>query len=54
MATVDIVMYRPIARQRVSKQAFSAIEAVFSAWSMQSGYKEVFRSIQQYRTVVEK
>jgi hypothetical protein len=27
---------------------------VFSAWSMQSGYKEVFRSIQQYRTVVEK
>jgi hypothetical protein len=61
---LDIVMYRPIARQRLSKhipaqayspnirasiarqrgskQAFSTIEDVFSAWSVQSGYKEEF------------
>jgi hypothetical protein len=42
-----------VAGQRVSKQAFSLIEAVFSAWSVQSGYIEVFGSIEQYRIVVE-
>jgi hypothetical protein len=31
-----------IARQRISKHAFLTIEEVFSAWSVQSGYKEVF------------
>jgi hypothetical protein len=41
------------ARQRISKHASLTIEAVFAAWSMQSGYKEVFGSIEQYRTVVE-
>jgi hypothetical protein len=41
-----------IARQRISKHASLIIEAVFSAWSVQSGYKEVFGSIEQYRTVV--
>jgi hypothetical protein len=34
-----------IARQRVSKQAFSTVEVVFSAWSVQSCYKDVFDSI---------
>jgi hypothetical protein len=29
------------------------IQAVFSAWSVQSDYKEVFDSIEEYRTVVE-
>jgi hypothetical protein len=33
-----------IARQRISKYASLTIEAVFSAWSVQSGYKEEFRS----------
>jgi hypothetical protein len=31
-----------IARQRISKHAYLKIEAVFSAWSVQSGYKEEF------------
>jgi hypothetical protein len=31
-----------IARQRISKHAFLITEAVFSAWSVQSGYKEGF------------
>jgi hypothetical protein len=31
-----------IARQRISKQASLKIKAVLSAWSLQSGYKEVF------------
>jgi hypothetical protein len=31
-----------IARQRISKHASLIIEAVFSAWSVQSSYKEVF------------
>jgi hypothetical protein len=35
-----------IARQRISKHASLTIEAVFSAWSVQSGYKEVFSSIE--------
>jgi hypothetical protein len=65
--SINIVTYRPIARQRlgkhiptgasalnnrtsvarqeISKQASLTIEAVFSAWSVQSGYKEVFSSI---------
>jgi hypothetical protein len=30
------------ARQRISKHASLTIQAVFSAWSMQSGYKERF------------
>jgi hypothetical protein len=33
-----------IARQRISEHAYLTIEAVFSAWSVQSGYKEVFGS----------
>jgi hypothetical protein len=32
----------PIARQRISKHMSLTIEAVFSAWSVQSGYKEGF------------
>jgi hypothetical protein len=40
----------PIARQRMSKHASSfIIEAVFSARSVQSGYKEVFGSMEQHR-----
>jgi hypothetical protein len=35
----------PFARQRISKHASLIIEALFSAWSVQSGYKEVFSSI---------
>jgi hypothetical protein len=35
----------PIARQRFNNHASLIIEAVFSAWSVQSGYKEVFSSI---------
>jgi hypothetical protein len=42
-----------IARQRGSKHASITIEAVFSAWSVQNGYKEAFGSIEQDRTVVE-
>jgi hypothetical protein len=33
------------ARQRISK-CFLTIKAVFSEWSVQSGYKEVFSSIE--------
>jgi hypothetical protein len=40
------------ARQWVSKQTFSTTEAMISAWSMQSGYKEVLGGIKQYGTVV--
>jgi hypothetical protein len=36
-----------IARQRISKHDSLIIKAVFSAWPVQSGYKEVFRSIGQ-------
>jgi hypothetical protein len=35
------------ARQRISKHTSLTIEAMFSAWSAQSGYKEVFGSIEQ-------
>jgi hypothetical protein len=31
-----------IARQRISKHTSLTIEAVFSAWSVQNGYKEGF------------
>jgi hypothetical protein len=34
-----------IARQRFSTHASLTVEAVFSAWSMQSGYKEVFSNV---------
>jgi hypothetical protein len=37
-----------ILRRRISKHASLAIEAVFSSWSVQSGYKEMFSSI-KYR-----
>jgi hypothetical protein len=33
-----------IAIQRISKYASLTIEAVFSAWSVQSGYEQVFSS----------
>jgi hypothetical protein len=33
------------ARERISKEASLTIEAVFSAWSLRSGYKEVFSRI---------
>jgi hypothetical protein len=36
-----------IARQRISKQASLKIEAVFSAWSVRSGYKEVLSSVER-------
>jgi hypothetical protein len=42
-----IVTHRPIVRQRISKHASLTIEAVFSAWSVQSGYEEVFSRIEQ-------
>jgi hypothetical protein len=35
-----------IAKQRISKHATLTIEAVFSTWSVQSEYKEVFSSIE--------
>jgi hypothetical protein len=35
------------ARQRISKHVSLTIEAVFFAWSVQSGYKESFGSIEQ-------
>jgi hypothetical protein len=35
------------ARHRISKHASLRIEAVFSAWSVQSGYKEVFSSMKR-------
>jgi hypothetical protein len=38
-----------IARQRISKHFSLTIEAVFSSWSVQSGYKEVFGSIEEYK-----
>jgi hypothetical protein len=41
-----------IARKRISKHASLTIEAVFSSWAVRSGYKEVFGSIKQHRTVV--
>jgi hypothetical protein len=41
------------ARQRISKHASLIIEAVFSVGSVQSDYKEVFGSIEQYRSVVD-
>jgi hypothetical protein len=36
-----------IARKRINKHASLTIKAVFSVWSLQSGYKEVFGSIEQ-------
>jgi hypothetical protein len=42
-----------IARQRINRHSSLTIEAVFSAWSVQSGYKEVFHSLEQYRTIVK-
>jgi hypothetical protein len=39
---------KSIARQRISKAASLTTEAVFSPWSVQSGYKEEFRSWQQH------
>jgi hypothetical protein len=42
-----------IARQLISKHACLTIEAVFSAWSVQSRYKEVFGSIEKAETIVE-
>jgi hypothetical protein len=42
-----------ISRQRISKHASLIIEAVFSAWAVRSGYREVFGSIEQSRTAVE-
>jgi hypothetical protein len=37
-----------IARQGISKYASLTTEDVFSAWSVQNGYKEVFSSIGQF------
>jgi hypothetical protein len=42
-----------IAMQRISKHASLTIESMFSEWSVQSRCKEVFGSIERYRTVVE-
>jgi hypothetical protein len=39
-----------VARQRISKHVFLTIDAVFSKWFVQSGYREVFGSIELYRT----
>jgi hypothetical protein len=36
-----------IAKQRISKHASLTTEAAFSAWSVQSGYREVFGSREQ-------
>jgi hypothetical protein len=36
-----------IARQRISKHASLTTETVCSAWSAQSGYKEVFSSMER-------
>jgi hypothetical protein len=41
-----------IARQRIIKHVCLTIEAVFSVWSVQSGYKEMFRNIEQYSSRV--
>jgi hypothetical protein len=38
-----------IVRQWISKEESLTIEAVFSAWPVQSGYKEVFGIIEQNR-----
>jgi hypothetical protein len=35
-----------VARRRISKDAWLTIKAVFSAWSVQSCYKEVFSSVE--------
>jgi hypothetical protein len=35
-----------IARQRISKHASLTTDAVLSAWSVQSDYKEVFSSVE--------
>jgi hypothetical protein len=40
-----IVTYIPIARQGIRKHTSLKIENVFSAWSVQSGYKEMFSTI---------
>jgi hypothetical protein len=40
---------RANARNNISKHASLTIDAVFSAWSMQRGYKDVFSSIQRHR-----
>jgi hypothetical protein len=44
-----------IARNQLSRRGslIHVIKAVFYGWSMQSVYKEVFGSVEQYRTVVE-
>jgi hypothetical protein len=42
----DIVTCIRIARRRPGKQTSLTIEAMFSAWSVQSRYKEEFRSWQ--------
>jgi hypothetical protein len=39
-----------IARQRTSQHASLTEQALFSAWSIQSGYEEVFCSIEQNRS----
>jgi hypothetical protein len=36
-----------IARQRISKHTSLTIDAVFSAWPVQSGHKEVFGSAEE-------
>lgn len=38
------------ARQRISKHSLT-LDAVFFAWSVQSGYNEVFGSLEQYSIV---
>jgi hypothetical protein len=40
-----------IAKQCINKYASLRIEAVFSAWSVQSGYKEELRSWQKQHRV---
>jgi hypothetical protein len=42
-----------IARQRISKHASITIETVFSAWSVQSGYKEVFGNVEKESSEVK-
>jgi hypothetical protein len=46
MLRIYIMTHRPIARQRISKQASLTIEVVFSAWLVQIGYKAVFSSVE--------
>jgi hypothetical protein len=36
-----------LAKQRIRKDTSLTIEVVFSAWYVQSGYKEVFSSLEQ-------